>query len=967
MIAVDLPGFGESPPLPGRVDADAAPRSPPAVAALLDGDRRARLRRRGQLARRLGRARARRSTGHARSVGRRSRPPGCGARPLAPKPLARARRSRGSRSRARRAAARSDRGCAACALSAFAGAPRARAARRGGRGSCARTPRRPASRRSTRRCAPAASRRSTRIAVPLTLGVAGARPAGRPPARACRRASATSCCTTAATCRCGTTPARSPRCSPARGGVEAGWPDSADVTLRVNGEEHALRVDTAHHAARRAARAPRADRRQEGLRPRPVRRLHRAARRPAGERLPGAGGRARRSESPPSRASPTATSCTRCRRRSSSTTRSSAATARPARSARPSACSPRRRPGWPSAVTADLARPRPRAARRRGDPRAHERQPVPLRRLREHRRRRSLEAAPMRPFALRARPTTRRRPSATVAGERRAPRTSAGGTNLVDLMRLGVATPDAARRRPPAAARRRIEPSCRRRPADRRRRPQQRPGRRSRRAASATRCSRRRCWPARRASCATWPRSAATCCSAPAAPYFQDVTKPCNKRRPGLGLPGARGRPPQPGDPRRTRRPASPPTRPTWRSRWRRSTRVVHVRGARRASARCRLAGAAPAAGRRARARHRARARRPDHRGRAAAARRLAARSALPQGARPGVVRVRRGVGGRGARRRHDGVVRDVRIALGGVAPRAVAGRAGRGRRCAAAPATEEAFRAAADAELAAAEPLRDNALQGAAGRATCSSGRSSSWPSRDGGAADDDDRLAAPRRRRVRSTRVEGAREGHRPRPLRLRAPRRRRRLRRAGAGDRRPRRDPRRSTPPRRSRMPGVLASCRTRTRPAWRPSTTPSSAVLQSRARRLPRARSSPPWSPRRSEAAREARGLVRVDYDARAARRACCAPTTRSSTRPTRSTRLPDRHRAGRPRRRARGRGRPRRRDLHDPGRCTTTRWSRTPRSPPGTATAHAATTPTRARSAARARSPRCSACRPSRCA
>jgi xanthine dehydrogenase YagS FAD-binding subunit len=58
-----------------------------------------------------------------------------------------------------------------------------------------------------------------------------------------------------------------------------------------------------------------------------------------------------------------------------------------------------------------------------------------------------------------------------------------------------------------------------------------------------------------------------------------------------------------------------------------------------------------------------------------------------------------------------DGVVRDCRIALG-----AVAHRPWRARRAEEAlrggPATEEAFAAAADAELAAARPLRDNAFK---------------------------------------------------------------------------------------------------------------------------------------------------------------------------------------------------------------------------------------------------------------
>ena len=59
-----------------------------------------------------------------------------------------------------------------------------------------------------------------------------------------------------------------------------------------------------------------------------------------------------------------------------------------------------------------------------------------------------------------------------------------------------------------------------------------------------------------------------------------------------------------------------------------------------------------------------------------------------------------------------DGTVRDVRLALGGVAHQAVARVAGRGRRSAARPATQDSFRAAAEAELADARPLRDNGFK---------------------------------------------------------------------------------------------------------------------------------------------------------------------------------------------------------------------------------------------------------------
>ena len=88
-----------------------------------------------------------------------------------------------------------------------------------------------------------------------------------------------------------------------------------------------------------------------------------------------------------------------------------------------------------------------------------------------------------------------------------------------------------------------------------------------------------------------------------------------------------------------------------------------------------------------------------------------AARSALPQGPRPRLVRVR----GR-LRRRRGGARRTARCATAG-SPSA-GSRTSRGGPSAPRPALrgaapgEDAFRAAADAELAAAEPLRDNAFK---------------------------------------------------------------------------------------------------------------------------------------------------------------------------------------------------------------------------------------------------------------
>ena len=54
-------------------------------------------------------------------------------------------------------------------------------------------------------------------------------------------------------------------------------PPEYDIVLDVNGASAALQGRAARVAARRAARAARPDRHEEGLRPRPVRRVHRAS------------------------------------------------------------------------------------------------------------------------------------------------------------------------------------------------------------------------------------------------------------------------------------------------------------------------------------------------------------------------------------------------------------------------------------------------------------------------------------------------------------------------------------------------------------------------------------------------------------------------------------------------------------------------------------------------------------------
>src|SRR5215207_4907525 len=77
-------------------------------------------------------------------------------------------------------------------------------------------------------------------------------------------------------------------------------------------------------------------------------------------------------------------------------------------------------------------------ARRRRDPRAHERQPVPLRGLRQHRRG-DRRGRAMRPFAHER--AADAADAVAAAGDTPETMYLAGGTNLVDLMKLGVHTP----------------------------------------------------------------------------------------------------------------------------------------------------------------------------------------------------------------------------------------------------------------------------------------------------------------------------------------------------------------------------------------------------------------------------------------------------------------------------------------------------------------------------------------------
>ena len=321
----------------------------------------------------------------------------------------------------------------------------------------------------------------------------------------------------------------------------------------------------------------------------------------------------------------------------------------------------------------------------------------------------------MRPFAYERAGDARRRPSPRVARADAGAAFLGGGTNLVDLMKLGV---ERARRCSStsrglpldAIERDRRTAGCGSAPACA---TATSPPHRAR-ARALSRARRRRCSPAPPGSCATSPRSAATCCSAPAARTSR-TSQAVQQARPGHRLPGARRATTATSRSSATPRTASPPTRRTWPSRSPRSTRVVHVAGPARRARRVAARRVLPAARRRARPRHGARARRPDHRGRAAAAAasarpRATARSRDRASFAFALVSVAAALDVDG---RHGARLRG--IAFGGVAhkpwraARAEDGAARRDRR------PPSAFAAAADAELAGRRPAARQRLQGAA------------------------------------------------------------------------------------------------------------------------------------------------------------------------------------------------------------------------------------------------------------
>src|SRR5215210_8190761 len=182
---------------------------------------------------------------------------------------------------------------------------------------------------------------------------------------------------------------------------------------------------------------------------------------------------------------------------------------------------------------------RGRAARRRArrgrDPGADERQPLPLRRVPEHRRG-DRRRRPVKPFAYERAGDVA---AAVTAGRADGTRYLGGGTNLVDLMKLGVETPSRlvdVSRLPHEA----IEAA---------------PGG-GLRVGAAVRNTDLAVHPAVRerypvlseallAGASGQLRNLATVggnlLQRTRCPYFQDVTKPCNKRSPGSGCPARAG------------------------------------------------------------------------------------------------------------------------------------------------------------------------------------------------------------------------------------------------------------------------------------------------------------------------------------------------------------------------------------------------------------------------------------------
>src|ERR1700761_5960502 len=217
--------------------------------------------------------------------------------------------------------------------------------------------------------------------------------------------------------------------------------DGADGARQPDGQRPAAHAGTrhAHHAARRPARTPAPDRHEERLRPRPVRRLYGDRRRAAHQLVPDAGGDASRCEGDDHRGAGHA------RAPASDAGRVRQARRLPVRLLHAGADLPGGRDAGGSAAR----RPEPRhgrprcaaAAVDRRTARTHERQHLPLRRVLEHRRghHRSPRECGMKPFTF-ERASSPAEAAAAVARQPGA-RFIAGGTNLLDLMKLQIETP----------------------------------------------------------------------------------------------------------------------------------------------------------------------------------------------------------------------------------------------------------------------------------------------------------------------------------------------------------------------------------------------------------------------------------------------------------------------------------------------------------------------------------------------
>ena len=324
-----------------------------------------------------------------------------------------------------------------------------------------------------------------------------------------------------------------------------------NLVLRVNGQRASAGARHPHHPARRAARASRPDRHQEGLRPRPVRRLH------------GAGRRRARAVLPDARRQPCAAPVTTIE-----------GLAGAGRRAAPDAAGlhrPRRLPVRLLHAGADHVGGRLRAAKATPATTPNIREymsgnlcrcaayPQHRRRDQAGRSRRWRSLSRCAPSSISA-PTTRRAPSrAARRPQRRRPGAAAqflaGGTTLLDLMKLDVMRPERlvdinglpaqlGRHRAPAPTGLRL-------------------GALARMAEAADHPEVRRDYPViaqslragrQRAAPQHGDASAATCCSAPAAPISATPSwAACNKREPGLRLRRARRRQPQARGARRQR------------------------------------------------------------------------------------------------------------------------------------------------------------------------------------------------------------------------------------------------------------------------------------------------------------------------------------------------------------------------------------------------------------------------------